>query len=316
MIALAAEGGDGTLFPMKRFWPGFLALSLLCLASVGCQQPDKTLSAEDDTNPYFHAALGAIQSRNFDEAAKSYEAALRANPDVVEAHYQLGIIYSEHLNDAIAAMYHFEEYLKLRPNGDNAQNVQARLETAKIAFAAALPNSPVQNAQAFAKIQSDNQALQHDLDVATQKGGDLAAKLAAAQKELAAAPGVQTTNAPVGTQVAALQDTNSPAATNAVNTANTANTATPPPAPTTATATATGTTNVSAAPVTAIAAPPAPGTFTTYTIVSGDSLYKISKHFYPGKVMQGIETIKVANTDILSSGKPLKIGTQLKIPQP
>jgi len=305
--SLAERRGAGTLSPMTfpRSSPlfAFSALALCSVLVAGCDRNDKALSAEDDTNPHFHAAAARVQERNFADAAKEYEEALRADPNVARAHYELGLLYGDHLNDPIAAMYHFEEYLRLRPGTEAAPQAQARLDNAKIAFAATLPNSPVQNAEAFVKLQSDNQALQRDMEEANRKAADLGAKLASAQKELAAAsPNLQAD----GTPAPALRDTNSPAAAAAANPAAETETApAPSPAP---------------APIQAVAAPapapaPAPGEAArSYTIGAGDTLWKISKKFYPGKINEGIEKIKAANPDTLPPGKPLKIGTAIRIP--
>jgi hypothetical protein len=293
-------------FPRSSSLGVLAAFSALALGSVlvaGCDRSDKALSAEDDTNPHFHAASARVQERNFADAAKEYEEALRANPGVARAHYELGLLYGDHLNDPIAAMYHFEEYLRLRPGSEASPQAQARLDNAKIAFAATLPNSPVQNAEAFVKLQSDNQALQRDLEEANRKAADLGAKLASAQKELSAAsPDLQADGAPTP----ALHDTNSPAAAAAANPAPAEAENAPAPAP-------------APAPVQAVAVPaPAPAVpgeaARSYTIGAGDTLWKISKKFYPGKINEGIEKIKAANPDTLPPGKPLKIGTALRIP--
>jgi nucleoid-associated protein YgaU len=51
-----------------------------------------------------------------------------------------------------------------------------------------------------------------------------------------------------------------------------------------------------------------------HVIVSGDTLWKIAKIYYPKQITAGIEKIKKANLDTLPEGKPLKIGTKIKIP--
>lgn len=53
---------------------------------------------------------------------------------------------------------------------------------------------------------------------------------------------------------------------------------------------------------------------TTHTIASGDSLWEISKKYYPDDIMNGIDRIKAANPDALPEGQALKIGTTIVIP--
>jgi len=51
----------------------------------------------------------------------------------------------------------------------------------------------------------------------------------------------------------------------------------------------------------------------TYTVVKGDSLWKIAHKMYPGDTQNGITKIQEANKDALGD-KPLKIGQVLVIP--
>jgi nucleoid-associated protein YgaU len=61
-------------------------------------------------------------------------------------------------------------------------------------------------------------------------------------------------------------------------------------------------------------APADAGPSRSYTVVKGDSIWKIAHKMYPGDTKNGVEKIQEANKDAIG-GKPLKIGQVLVIPQ-
>src|SRR5450755_163119 len=82
------------------------------LALAGCNMADKQEAQYDDSrNPYYKQAQQDLDNNNPAAAASDYETALGANPKLVEAHYQLGHIYGEKLNDPIGAIFHFQQYV-------------------------------------------------------------------------------------------------------------------------------------------------------------------------------------------------------------
>jgi tetratricopeptide (TPR) repeat protein len=69
-------------------------------------------------------------SGNIAEAKKSFQAAIAANPNHAEAHYQLGMALVNEGNMAGAAT-EFDTYLKLAPSGPNAATAKALLDQTK-----------------------------------------------------------------------------------------------------------------------------------------------------------------------------------------
>jgi septal ring factor EnvC (AmiA/AmiB activator) len=80
-------------------------------------------------------------------------------------------------------MYHFKQFLDNRPNDAKREVVQAHYDHAKINFAVTLPNSPIQNAEAVAKIQTENLTVKRSLDESAKKIVDLEKQLAQAKEE-------------------------------------------------------------------------------------------------------------------------------------
>ncbi len=268
----------------------FLILSFSLFFLVSCQQKDPNLDFDDSRNPFYKKAESDLEARNYPDAVKDYEDALQANPKLINAHYELGRIYSDKLGDQISAMYHYRKYLDLNPTAENHDKVQALLDNEKISFAATLPNSPVQNAEAFAHLQSENMQLKKELEQKSSGTTDTAASDTSATTVAPSNPAPTTT-----TTTATDTTTNSSAAANA----------NPPAA------------EINAVPATAVqpannSAPSAGGQ--SYTIKAGDTLWRIASKFYPGNSRSGVDRIKQANASILADNKPLKIGTVITIP--
>ena len=280
--------------------PFRLLLGLGLLFLVGCDKVDPRYEAEDDRNPYFQKASRAQNDRDYVAAAKAYEEALQKNPQLAAAHYELGLIYGEKLGEPVNAMYHFRKFLAMRPDSPQREMVQAHLDSAKINFATTMPNSPVQNAEAFVKLQSENLALHKELDEKAVKIAELESRLAKMASTVAAAPATPLSTAPVAENApVAASESAAPAAlpaTAAVMPASILGTPATPPQ--------------KEAPVMQTSMPQR-----THTIQSGDTLWKISKIYYSSDVMGGIQKIKKANADVLKEGKPLKIGTVIVVPE-
>jgi nucleoid-associated protein YgaU len=132
-------------------------------------------------------------------------------------------------------------------------------------------------------LKAQNAALKKEVSDAT----DTITKL---QAQLAASGVTPATAAPAGPQKALPLDA-------------------PNPAPALAPAAA-GTPDTAAA-AGASAASTTPGR--TYTVIKGDSLWKIAHKMYPGDTKNGVDKLQEANKDAIG-GKPLKIGQVLVVP--
>lgn len=271
--------------------------ALLVLGMAACQPIDKNLEAEDSRNPHFKKAESYTEAKNYVEAVREYEAALQANPNVATAHYELGRIYGEKLGDEISSMYHFSKFLELRPTSEKRESVQALLDNAKFSLATKLPNSPVANAEMFARLQSENANLKRELEEVQSR----VARLDQQQQNAAAAVSTPAP-APTATPTAA------PEAPKATPVAPVAHPTTPAPAAAAV---------VPVAPSTAPTATPAATAVTearSHTIAKGDTLWKIARKYYKGDVNANMDKIKAANASQVDFTKPLKLGTVLVIP--
>jgi LysM repeat protein len=266
------------------------------LALVACNQAsaDKDPAQSDsDSNPNYKQAQQDLDNNNPSAAAADYEAALEANPKLAGAHYELGVIYGDKLDDPISSIYHFKRFLDLSPNTDKKDQVQALIDKEGEDFAASLPQSKAQITQAdMDKLTSDNAALKKQVDDANTTIAELQDKLkhheavAAASTDVSAPPPASAaTDAPAEPAISGPKK------------------ALPVDPAEAATGSADADTNSTGAA--------APGA-RSYTVVKGDSYWKIAKKMYPGDTKNGVAKIQEANKQTM--GKPLKIGQVLVIP--
>lgn len=76
---------------------------------------------------YFTSGIKFEKENLFDKAEKEYKKVLRVNPDYVEAHYHLGIIYNLQEKDK-EAKTSLEKVLKLDPEGPTGKNAKKLLQ--------------------------------------------------------------------------------------------------------------------------------------------------------------------------------------------
>jgi Tfp pilus assembly protein PilF len=103
---------------MKMLALGLVAVSLMFAACAAPQRAERTLHAPAGTDPAIVTIMEEgnrlFQARQFKEAKIQYEAAIKAQPSLAEAHYNLGWALSS-LGDETAARAHFMEAATLAP---------------------------------------------------------------------------------------------------------------------------------------------------------------------------------------------------------
>ena len=95
------------------------ALTVLLLAGVSGCLPSGQSQMEEEKESHFLAGKNCVNSMDYTGAIEEFEKALRANPDSASAHFQLGWLCEEKEPDPAVAIYHYQQFLKLRPNAEN-----------------------------------------------------------------------------------------------------------------------------------------------------------------------------------------------------
>ena len=164
---------DYVPFVRARF-PFLFALLLVGLLALqpGCM-PSTQGPADEQKEAFYLKGKALEGTLDFRGAIEAYEKALEVNPQSGAAHFELGLLYEKE-NDYAAAIYHFERYLKLRPDSERMQIVKDRVMQNKMELAKTTTFAPV------------TQNLQRQFDAMAEESRQLRAENEKLRAELAA----------------------------------------------------------------------------------------------------------------------------------
>lgn len=311
----------------------FSTLVLLALAALlfaaGCERRDSPPAAVEVDEPAYRRGKELLRQGRNQEALAEFTKVLekRGLNNAAESHLEIGLICQQHINDPIAAIYHFRQYRKLKPDSPQSDLVRQRLEASMREYARTLPGrpldarplAPADYADALQRLQRENEQLQAALTSARSAAGLVAPGGGGGRIIMQAAPTPAT-------------DEIYPLATPAPSTsAQPAPTPVPPshagtftPAPQTG---ATATTYAQfqqqqqqqlaqqqRPQPTPVQPRLLPASARTHTVRAGDSLYNIARQYYGTASNARVEAIFDANRDVLRSKTDLRVGMQLRIP--
>ena len=149
-----------------------LALLLAFLATGGCL-PSPQSQSDEEKEPHFLEGRSRVNAMDYAGAVESFQKALEANPHSGAAHFELGWLFDRKEPDAAAAIYHYEQYLALRPGAENTENVKQRILACKQELARAVSLGPITDKQ------------QHELDRLAEENRQLMAQNKQLSDELA-----------------------------------------------------------------------------------------------------------------------------------
>jgi tetratricopeptide (TPR) repeat protein len=148
---------------VRRF--GGLAAVLLLVGLNGCL-PSGQSQLEEEKESHFLAGKSCLTSMDYKGAIEEFEKALEVNPHSASAHLQLGCLYEEKDPDPAAAIYHYEQLLKLRPDYENAEVIRQRINNCKQDLAKSvfpLPVTPDMQHE-FEQLAEENKRLRGELE--------------------------------------------------------------------------------------------------------------------------------------------------------
>ena len=286
---------------------------------TGCGERDRLTYATETDEPYYREGLSLLKNGRRQEALTAFLKVIdKRGEDAPESHLEIGLLYLQHINDPLSAIYHFKKYLALRPNSPQAPLVRQRIDAAIREFARTLPAQPLENATkrvdliaAMDKLKLENDQLKQqlvdaqnnranaDTPMVITESASTGASLNTAASEpkltlsLDTMPTVRTRPAPSGPVIPVKP-------------------ATPLPIVTTTPAKSRG--NASAKAGITLPAPAAPtgAVVRKHTVQKGDTLSNLAQKYYKNRAKW--RDIYTANRKVMKNESDIHIGMELVIP--
>lgn len=143
----------------------FLPAAALLLAAGGCV-PSDSGTLDDEKEPHYVLGKGLVNAMDYAGAVEAFTESLEANPRSAAAHFQLACLFDTKASEPAAAIYHYQEFLRLNPKANNAEVIRQRIYSCKQQLAAdvmPLPSAPAAQKQ-LEDLADKNRRLQDELD--------------------------------------------------------------------------------------------------------------------------------------------------------
>lgn len=92
---------------------------------------DENQFEKDTLKFHYNLALAYDENRQYKKALAEYKKALKIAPDDPDVHYNLGVIYDEHIYDNKKAIEHYQAYLNLCPDAEDVHTVVSWIKKAE-----------------------------------------------------------------------------------------------------------------------------------------------------------------------------------------
>ncbi len=138
---------------------------LLGVVLAGCSPNDQS-AGDDEKEPHFVLGKSRVNAMDYPGAAEAFQESLVVNPHSAAAHYQIACLYDTKISDPAAAIYHYQEFLRLDPKTEIADLIRRRVEGCKQQLATdvlQLPSTPKAQ-QDLERLVEKNRTLQEQVD--------------------------------------------------------------------------------------------------------------------------------------------------------
>lgn len=174
--------------------PRVFASLVVCLlaACSGCVKSDVSAAeAEERGSALYRKARDAEQSGDIKEAIRLYNRVLIEEPKSFSAHFQLATLLQDHEENYVAAIYHYQQYLYLRPQSEKSTLAQERIRISEQLLAPQILRKVGDSVQGIsqAHLLKENERLNRVITTLEGEKSKLLEEKAGADKELSSLKG-------------------------------------------------------------------------------------------------------------------------------
>jgi len=165
----------------------FAAITAFAVLTVltGCER-GQTLSEIEErerSTRLYSNAVDDLQAGRVDMAIKGFKAVVRQEPKSYSAHFQLATLLQDYQKDYVSAIFHYREYLDLRPASDKATVATDRLKLCERLLSAEVIRKV--GGSVSEQLKKDNVKLTEERDALVKNLKVLQASFAATNQALA-----------------------------------------------------------------------------------------------------------------------------------
>jgi LysM repeat protein len=135
------------------------------LIMSGCLPSDSS-QLDDEKESHYVLGKSRVNAMDYSGAVEAFGQSLEVNPRSAAAHFQLACLFDTRVSDPAAAVYHYQEFLRLNPKADNAEVIKQRIYSCKQQLAAdvlPLPSAPAAQRQ-LEDLAEKNRQLQSEVE--------------------------------------------------------------------------------------------------------------------------------------------------------
>ena len=139
---------------------GLSAFAVAALLTVNGCSPSEQSQLDEEKEPHFVLGKSRVNSMDYSGAIEAFGESLEVNPRSAAAHFQLAWLFDAKAADPAAAIYHYQEFLRLNPKAENAEVIKQRVYSCKQQLAAdvlPLPSAPAAQQQLEKLIEKNHQ---------------------------------------------------------------------------------------------------------------------------------------------------------------